>query len=95
MPRPRRRSIIVYLLHDRYPPRLYVFLPLYRFFRRRLGIPMVIANLLVWLVSALLHGGVLLGTGNPIAALEFAMIFVGLGLLSSLVVLCSKRTARL
>jgi hypothetical protein len=55
---------------------------------------MAVANLLVWLVSAVLHGGVLLCTGNPVAAMAFAAIFVALGLLSTAVVLSSKRTSR-
>lgn len=80
-------SAVVWVLHRHYPPRLFVFYPLYRFLRRRLRLTMALANLLVWAVSAILHGGFLIVCGSPSAGVAFAAIFLFLGVVSSGVVL--------
>ena len=46
-------KIVVLVLHRYYPPRIFVFYPLYRMFRRKAGLPMVLSSLAVWLVSAM------------------------------------------
>ena len=82
--------IIVLVLHRYYPPRVFVFYPLYRMFRRRMGLPMVLSSLAVWLVSAILHGGVLAAVGSPVAGAVSFSIFVLLGILASIVIICVK-----
>lgn len=81
------------VLYEYYPPRVYVFFPLYRIFRRRWKIPMAASNLLVWVTSAVLHGGVLLVVGSPHAGLLFASVFVGLGTLATAIILVTEPTA--
>ena len=81
------------ILYDHYPPRVYVFFPLYRVFRRRWKIPMAVSNLLVWTASAVLHGGVLSMVGSPHAGLVFASVFTGLGILATAIILVTKPTA--
>jgi len=81
--------ILVLVLHRHYPPRQFVFYPLYKFFRRRLGIPMPVSNLAVWLTGATLHG-LAAGLVSPPAGLVFFGIFAFLGCLSTLVILIAK-----
>jgi 4-hydroxybenzoate polyprenyltransferase len=85
--------ILVWVLHRHYPPRQFVFYPLYRFFRRRLRIPMPVSNLAVWLTSATLHG-LAAGLISPPAGLVFFVVFAFLGCLSTLVILIAKPRAR-
>lgn len=87
-------SVVVWLLHRHYPPRLFVFYPLYRFLRRRLRLPMALANLTVWVVSAILHGGLLVVCGSLPAGIVFGAVFLFLGVLSTGVVLAVKPTSR-
>ena len=81
-----------FCLH-RYPPKVYVFYPLYKWFRRRWGLPMAVSNLSVWVVSGVLHGAVLGSCGSPVAGMFFAVIFFALGVVSTIVVLRCKRTS--
>ena len=90
----RCRSVTVLVLHRHYPPRRFVFYPLYRFLRRRLRLPMAISNLLVWVASAILHGGLLIACGNVPAGIFFAAVFLLLGVTSTGVVLAVKPTSR-
>jgi len=46
-----------------YPPHKYVFSPLYKFFRKKIGFNMYASNFSVWTTSAILHGG-FVGTGR-------------------------------
>lgn len=66
-----------------YPPARFVFYPLYRRLRRGWRLPCVAAYLAVWVISGVLHGAVLLAFGNPIPAMVFTLIFIGLGLAGS------------
>ncbi len=86
-------NLLRFVLYDHYPPRLFVFLPLYRLLRRRLRFPMAISNFLVWSVSAVLHSGALLLLGHPVAAAVFFLVFFVLGVVSTAVVRASKRTS--
>ena len=79
------------LLSDYYPPKLFVFLPLYKLFRRRCKLPMPISNFFVWLISAVLHGGLFLLTGSIGTAVAFFAVFLFLGCLSTLAVVLGKR----
>ncbi len=63
-----------------YPPAKYVFYPLYRILRRKLGLPSALAYFLVFVCSAVLHALLMLGFGHPLAALFFLLLYLGLGL---------------
>lgn len=82
------------VLHDYYPPRVFVFSPLFRFFRRRVGFSMAVSNLFVWFVSALLHSIPFWLTGNYQVGLFFLVLFLTLGGISTIVVLTTKRTSK-
>ena len=83
---------IIYLCFYRYyPPRIWVFYPLYKFYRRRLGLPMPLSNLLVWITSAIFHGLVVGLSGDVIVIFVVTGIFVFLGVLSTIVILFVKR----
>ena len=86
-------KLTVLVLYRYYSPRLFVFYPLYKVLRRQLRLPMVVSNFLVWIVSAVLHGGVLMLTGSVRAGLVFAIIFLFLGLVSTSVIVTTKRGA--
>ncbi|MBZ0254649.1 hypothetical protein K8I31_01215 [bacterium] len=77
-------------LYYYYPPRRYVFFPLYRFFRKRCRLWMWLSNLLVWWISAALHALIFIPFGDLAAAAIFGSIFIFLGLLSSVIILFSK-----
>ena len=87
------RTILI-VLHDYYPPRVFVFFPLYRCLRCRIGFPMALSNLCVWLASAVLHGGIFAVAGNLPPALFFFCLFVVLSILSTVAVIFGKRTSR-
>lgn len=52
---------------------------------------MALSVLAVWLISAVLHGVPAAMVGGPVAGLIFFGIFAGLGCLSAVVVLRTKR----
>jgi hypothetical protein len=76
-----------------YPPARYAFYPLYRRLRHRWRIPCAAAYLAVWMVSGVLHGAVLLVFGNPVPAMVFTLIFIGLGL-AGVGAICMKQRKR-
>lgn len=82
--------VLVLVLHRHYPPRVFVFYPLYKVLRRRLRIPMALSVLAVWLISAVLHGIPTAVICGPPVGLAFFGIFASLGLLSAAVVLTTK-----
>ncbi len=63
-----------------YPPARYLFYPIYRQLRHNWKTPSAAAYLLVWVISGMLHGAVILAFGHPVGAAVFALIFIGLGL---------------
>ncbi|HIG30375.1 MAG TPA: hypothetical protein EYQ50_22280 [Verrucomicrobiales bacterium] len=65
------------MYRKRYPPDRYVFYPLYRYLRRGIRMPVVLAYLMVWSISAVLHAALMLMFGHPVAALVFALLFLG------------------
>lgn len=74
-------AIIVLILHKYYPPRLFIFYPLYKRLRHRMKLPFLLSIFGVWFISAVLHSGLLLLFGLPVAAVFFFFIFCGLGLM--------------
>ena len=76
-----------------YPPARYIFYPLYRRLRHRWKMPCAAAYLTVATISGLLHGVALLVFGNPVPALVFTLIFIGLGL-AGVVAIGMKRRRR-
>jgi len=60
---------------------------MYRLLRKRLHLPAPLAYLLVWCVSAVLHGAGLLATGSVVAAGVFTAIFLTLGGIGSYAVM--------
>ena len=81
-------------LYRWYPPRRWVFWPLYRHFRRTRRWSMPLSNLAVWAVSAALHVLVCLPSGSVVACLVIGSVFLFLGFVSTLVVLLAKKPAR-
>ncbi len=79
-----------YYWQSLYPPHRYLFYPMYKFFRRKLRLPMWVSNLFVWLVSAVLHAMLFIFTGNLTGVLVMMCIFVSLGLLSTVAILIVK-----
>ena len=53
--------------------------------------PSALAYLVVWIISALLHGALLLLFGNPIPAAVFVLIFLGLGSAGAGVIVLKNR----
>ena len=80
------------VLHDYYPPRIFLFSPLYRYLRRKLGLPMAISNFLVWFASSLLHSLPFWLSGRVWPGVFFFGVFLGLGCLSTLALISTKRT---
>ena len=78
-----------------YPPTRFVFYPLYRRLRRRWRLPCAAAYFAVWTVSGFLHGAVLLVFGNPIPAVVFTLIFIGLGMAGVGAITMKNRKRRL
>ncbi|MBN1124799.1 MAG: hypothetical protein JXA82_07320 [Sedimentisphaerales bacterium] len=81
-------------LYRYYPPRIFIFYPLYKVLRRRIGFSMPVSNFLVWTISALLHGIPMALLGSPIAGIVCGVILFFLGLLSTIVILFKKPTRR-
>ncbi len=77
-----------------YPPTRFVFYPLYRRLRRRWRLPEVAAYFAVWTASGFLHSGVLLVLGNPVLAVVFTLIFIGLGLAGVGAIIMKNRQRR-
>lgn len=73
-----------------YPPRRWLFFPLYRFLRRRIRLGMAVSNMLVWTVSALLHAGVLAAFGAVVAGAAVGVVLFVLGAVSTVVVALVK-----
>lgn len=66
-----------------YPPVKYVFYPLYKFYRKKIGLNTYAANFATWTSSAVLHGALLLPQGNYKGAAIASGFFLGLGALST------------
>ena len=79
------------MYRKRYPQTRYVFYPLYRYLRRGRGLPCVSAYFLVWAISAVLHGAVMLMFGSPIAALVITLLLLGGGLAGAGAIIMKKR----
>lgn len=79
-----------------YPPRRWLFFPLYRFLRRKIRLGMAVSNMLVWTVSALLHAAVLAAFGGVVAGAVIGIVLFVLGVICTLVVALVKspRTGR-
>ena len=78
-------------ISDWYPPSKYVFYPLYKFYRKNMGLNMYISNLATWASSALFHAAIFLPKENYTKAVIFGGIFLGLGTLSTSFKLLEKK----
>ena len=70
-------------ISDWYPPSKYVFYPIYKFYRKKLGANMYVANFATWASSAALHAAIFLPNEDYKSAAIFGGIFLGLGTLST------------
>ena len=75
-----------------YPPKRYVFYPLYRYLRLRRRWDICISYMAVWVVSGLLHGIIIAGFGHPVAGAAWALVFFLLGGVGTMLVYLKKRT---
>ncbi len=78
-----------------YLPSRYVFFPMYQHLRRRWRLPCEAAYLAVWVTSGFMHGVALLLFGNPIPAVVFTLIFIGLGTAGVGAIILKNRRRRL
>lgn len=67
-----------------YPPSKYVFYPLYKFYRRELGLNIYVSNLCTWASSAVLHTALFIPSKDYISGAIFGTFFLSLGILSTL-----------
>ena len=74
-----------------YPPRRWVFFPLYRLLRRKAKWSMGVCNIAIWGVSALLHATVVAVFGHFIAAAALGAVFLTLGAISTVIIVLVKR----
>ena len=70
-------------ISDWYPPSKYLFYPLYKFYRRKIGLNMYVANFSTWVSSAALHAALVVPNLGYTKAVIFGGIFLGLGTLST------------
>ncbi|MFA4953368.1 MAG: hypothetical protein WC584_04040 [Candidatus Pacearchaeota archaeon] len=70
-------------INDWYPPSKYVFYPLYKFYRKNIGLNMYISNFAVWASSAALHAAIFLPQEDYTKAKIVGGVFLGLGILST------------
>jgi len=74
-----------------YPPRRFLFYPLYKYLRRSLHLSMSVSNFATWTVSAVLHAAILLPSGSYVPSAVFGAVFLTLGLISSILVFFLKQ----
>lgn len=87
----RRLTRKINAIYRWYPPRRWLFFPLYRFLRRKTRWSMSLCSLMVWCISALLHAGAMAAFGSVVAAVVWGAVFLILGVISSAVILVVKR----
>lgn len=66
-----------------YPPSRYVFYPLYKFYRKKLGLNSYSANLATWSSSAVLHASIFLPQQRYSEALFVGGFFLSVGIAST------------
>jgi len=77
-----------------YPPKRYLFYPLYRLLRHRWRFGMCVSYMTIHVVSALLHGLVIAAFGHPVGGAVWAAVFLVLGGIGTAMVYFRKERRR-